>query len=130
MLIRRLADCPELLPGLALEQFGYYREMIPEDTIADRMAKLERHLNREEPPIAWVAVADDSVLGTASLRVRDLDGWEHLTPWLGGVYVMPVHRRKGIGAALCRRVEDEARARGHARIFLFTHDRQAWYASM
>src|SRR5687767_12778341 len=125
-----LADHPGFVAELSAELLAFYRNDIPEDTLADRVAKFERHMNRDVLPIAWVAYRGDSLLGTAALRPRDLDGWNHLTPWLGGVYVLPAHRRNGVGAALCGRVEDEARGRGYDQIFLFTRDRQSWYRSM
>jgi len=69
-------------------------------------------MNRDELPIAWIAHSNGQLLGTAALRVHDLEGREDLTPWLGGVFVDSHFRRQGIGAALCATVEDEARSRG------------------
>ena len=65
-------------------------------------------MNRDELPIAWVAHANGQLFGTAALRVHDLEGREDLTPWLGGVFVGSHFRRRGIGAALCATVKDEA----------------------
>jgi len=78
-------------------------------------------------PIAWVAHANGQLLGTAALRVHDLEGREDLTPWLGGVLVGSRFRRRGIGAALCATVEEAARSRGIQTLYLFTLDKQAWY---
>ena len=55
--------------------------------------------------MAWVAYEGQTVLGTAALQTADLPGVEHLTPRLSGVFVFPVHQRRGIGKALCRQVE-------------------------
>jgi hypothetical protein len=44
-------------------------------------------MNRDKLPIAWVAHANGQLLGTAALRVHELDGRENLTHWLGGVFV-------------------------------------------
>jgi N-acetylglutamate synthase-like GNAT family acetyltransferase len=85
-------------------------------------------MNRDELPIAWVAHANGKLLGTAALRVHDLEGREDLTPWLGGVFVASQFRRSGIGAALCGTVEDAARTRGIQSLYLFTLDKQAWYS--
>ena len=84
-------------------------------------------MNRDKLPIAWVAHANGQLLGTAALRVHDLEGREDLTPWLGGVFVASQFRRQGIGATLCATVEDEARLRGIQTLYLFTLDKQAWY---
>ena len=66
-------------------------------------------------------------IGTASLRASDLPGREELSPWLGGVYVAPAFRGRGIASALCRTVEERAAALGHDRLYLFTLDQQALY---
>lgn len=87
-------------------------------------------MNRDKLPIAWVAHANGQLLGTAALRVHDLQGREDLTPWLGGVFVGSHFRRHGIGAALCATVEAEARSRGIQTLYLFTLDKQAWYSRL
>ena len=87
-------------------------------------------MNRDKLPIAWVAHANGQLLGTAALRVHDLEGREDLTPWLGGVFVGTQFRRQGIGAVLCATVEHEARSRGIQTLYLFTLDKQAWYSHL
>src|SRR5262245_6925749 len=62
--------------------------------------------------------------------VHDLEGREDLSPWLGGVFVGPDFRRRGIGATLCTTVEDAARSRGIQTLYLFTLDKQAWYSRL
>jgi predicted N-acetyltransferase YhbS len=125
-----LSDRPELIDALALGLLDEYREILPEETLETRRAKLRAHLNREALPIAWVAHDGDEAIGTAALRVCDLEGYERLTPWLGGVYVFPRHRRRGIGSALCAAVEEKARAMGFGRLYLFTLDQQRLYARL
>jgi len=127
MRISYLAERPELaaqlIPGL-LENWAH---IFPQQTAADRAAKFEAHLNYDELPIAWVAHDGDSALGTAALRKYDLEGREDLSPWLGGVFVLPGHRRRGIASALCRIVETKAHERGVSRMYLFTHGQEALY---
>ncbi len=130
MQISYLAEYPEFVPALASGLLEQWRWITPELTLADRTAKLEAHLNRDALPIGWVAHSDGQPLGTAALRVHDLEGREDLTPWLGGVWVTPQHQNQGVGAALCAVVEDKARALGYDELFLFTLDRQAWYAAL
>ena len=52
-----------------------------------------------------------------------------LTPWLGGVFVVPSARRTGVGLALCQAVEDAARRLGYSTLYLFTLDKQLWYGN-
>jgi predicted N-acetyltransferase YhbS len=56
-------------------------------------------------PLALVASTDGELLGMGALREHDLPSHEEFTPWLGGMFVLPQHRRKGVGAALCRALE-------------------------
>ena len=128
--ISYLVEHPEYIPQLAQWLFEQWDAILGEQTPQARIKKLQTHLNRDELPIAWVAHSNEQLLGTASLRVHDLEGREDLTPWLGGVFVGSQFRRRGIGAALCATVEDAARSRGIQTLYLFTLDKQAWYSRL
>lgn len=109
MVISYLADQPALAQHLVPALVEHWGPIIPGYTAEARAAKFLTHMNRDTLPIAWVAHDDSEVFGTASLRVCDLEGREDLTPWLGGVYVLPRFRRHGIASALCAVVEQKAR---------------------
>src|SRR5215467_13051355 len=117
--ISYLIEYPQYIPQLAqwlLEQWGGILE--------DRIKRLKAHMNRDQLPVAWIAHANSELLGTAALRVHDLEGREDLTPWLGGVFVGSQFRRRGIGEALCATVEEAANSRGIQTLYLFTLDKQ------
>jgi N-acetylglutamate synthase-like GNAT family acetyltransferase len=128
--ISYLIDHPEHLPQLAQWMFEEWRSILVDETLETRTEKFKTHMNRNKLPIAWIAHANGQVLGTAALRVHDLEGREDLTPWLGGVFVGPDFRSQGIGAALCATVEDAARSLGAQTLYLFTLDKQAWYSRL
>jgi len=128
--ISYLIDHPEFVPQLAQWLFEQWDSILGEKNIEVRIRKLQAHMNRNELPIAWVAHSNGQPLGTAALRVHDLEGREDLTPWLGGVFVGSQFRRRGIGAALCGTVEDAARWRGIQTLHLFTLDKRAWYSRL
>jgi len=65
------------------------------------------------------AVIDDRLIGIATLVRSDLESQPHLTPWLSGLYVSPLHRGREVGAMLVRRVMAAARLLGHSRVYLF-----------
>src|SRR5678815_3242531 len=111
VLISYLIEHPEYIPQLTQWLFEQWDSILGEETADARIKKLKAHMNRDELPIAWVAHANGQLLGTAALRVHDLEGREDLTPWLGGVFVAWEFRRQGIGTALCAAVEDAARSR-------------------
>ncbi len=131
MNISLLADHPAFIETLAPLVADYWRPILTQETTASRAEKFRTHLNRDTLPIAWVAHAGTQVFGTAALRVHVLPGHEHLTPWLGGVYVIPEFQRRGIGAALCSLAEQQAKAIfGIPTLYLFTLDRQACYKNL
>jgi len=127
MKISYLADVPDLASQLVPGLLEHWRPLVPDDTAEARLDRFRAHMNRDVLPIAWLAHEDGRALGTASLRVTDLPGREDLAPWLGGVYVAPPFRGRGVASALCRVVEERAAALGHRRLYLFTLDRQRLY---
>jgi len=126
--ISYLIDYPQYITQLAQWLFEEWGAILGEKTLEVRMKKLNAHMSRDELPIGWVAHANRQLLGTAALRVHDLEGREDLTPWLGGVFVGPQFRRRGIGEALCATVENAARSREVQTLYLFTLDKRAWYS--
>ena len=125
-----LADKPDFIPALAAGALAQYADLWPDRTLEWRIARLRAHMNRQTLPIAWVIHDGHKVFGTAALRVSDFEGQEHLTPWLGGVYVFPESRGAGMGTALCATVEGEAVRRGVSGLYLGTFDQHRWYESM
>ncbi|MBI3560567.1 MAG: GNAT family N-acetyltransferase [Gammaproteobacteria bacterium] len=126
-----LADRPEFINTLAPWVYEYWRPLLPQDTLAARIAKFQTHLNHQTLPIAWVAHDRSQVFGTAALRADDLPSHKNLSPWLGGVFVAPQFRRRGIGSALCSMVEQQAKhLHGVTTLYLFTLDKQHWYSSL
>jgi len=81
-------------------------------------------------PLTFIAYESGQPVGTASLVMHDLYSRRDLKPWLASVYVSPPYRRRGFGAALCRRVLLESRMLGFGRLYLFTFDQEKFYASM
>ncbi|MDA2925079.1 GNAT family N-acetyltransferase [Acidobacteria bacterium AH-259-L09] len=53
-----------------------------------------------------------------------------MSPWLASAFVLPDHRRRGIGSALVRRVVEEAYRLKISPIFLFTWDQESLYRSL
>src|SRR5207248_2188200 len=130
MLIDYLLDHPDFIATLAREILAHWSKILPDGTIVTRRAKLQSHLNRDALRIAWVAHAGGTVLGTAALRVHDLEGREDRSPWLGGVFVREPYRGRGIGTALTKVVEAKAWALGMETLYLFTTDQQRLYAQL
>lgn len=129
--IEYLADYPQHVATLAAWFYEQWRWFLPPESSPEAIgAKFLTHLNREVPPIAFVALDGDELLGTASLRVNDMDILTDLSPWLGGVYVAPQHRQKGVGRLLVSAVEQKALDLGCRLIYLFTFDQEPFYSRL
>lgn len=130
MRISFLAVYPQFIPVLAPEILEHWRHVLTNETIEIREAKLRQHMNKLELPLALVAHSDGDVFGTAALREKELEGYEHLSPWLGGVFVRRAYRGRGIASALSSAIEQHAWSLGFTEIYLFTPDQQRLYSRL
>jgi len=125
--IEYLADYPHFVPTLGkwfFDEWGWFR---PEFTAVDFSEKMKTHLNRDRLPIAFIAVSDSAVVGTASLRVCDMDTRSELTPWLAAVFVPTEFRGQGIGSRLEGAVIQKTKELGYGTIYLYTFDQEPFY---
>ncbi len=125
--IEYLADRREFIPNVARWHHMEWGHLRPGETVEDRTLRVERSCGHCAIPTTFVALADDQLLGAASLVEHDIDIRPKLSPWLSGVFVVPEHRRRGVGGALVERVVQEARALGTSRLYLYTPGSGALY---
>lgn len=106
-----------------------YQELFPEQKEFSHLTETVRQYFSKETPLWWVELSLDalSTSGHSSLNqpvaclwvgnaVDQVQGDRHAHVFL--LYVLPEHRRQGIGKALMRYAEDWARARGDSQIGL------------
>lgn len=125
--LRYLADVPDVLPTVASWHHHQWSYLAGSRSLNQRVARLRDHLRRTGVPLTVLAWCEGKPIGCASLVDSDMQTHQHFTPWLASVYVLPEHRHQGIGAALVRRIEDEARHQGFPLLYLYTEDRVAFY---
>jgi N-acetylglutamate synthase-like GNAT family acetyltransferase len=135
MQIAYLADHPAFIPTLAQWHHAQWSYLSPGATLERRTAHLQGQLGKKQIPTTFVAykttkAGTEIVVGSASLIAQDMDTRPELSPWLASVYVAAEHRRQGIGSALVRRVVEEAAALKVKRLYLFTPDRESFYARL
>jgi GNAT superfamily N-acetyltransferase len=117
--IRFLEDVPAAIPVLA-EWFHAEWNRFDGRSVAEITAQLQHCLNRESLPITFVALSDSQVIGTVTLDTSDLPHFDHLTPWLASLYVLPSRRGEGIGRALVEHVVSHAQRQSISPIYLWT----------
>jgi len=127
MRIDYLADHPDLAPLLAEWHYREWAELLPEWSLTQAVADLKSHTGRRQVPTTLVALEDGQAVGSASLLETDLDGWDHLTPWVASVFVVPQRRGRGVGRQLLGRAVEEAAALRIAVVYLFTAGQEAYY---
>jgi len=71
-------------------------------------------------PFILVAMENADLIGTASLRIHDMDIMQELTPWIAGVYVPTTHRARKIASSLVSHIELRAKALGFEKAYLYT----------
>jgi len=125
--IEYLVDHADAVPLLAQWHYAEWNHLLPGWTYDEAVTDLRRHTGRRTVPTTLVAIEDSLVIGSASLLVDDLVGWEHLSPWVASVYVVPERRGQGVGRLLVTRATEEARELGFSAVFLWTARQRAFY---
>ena len=116
--IELLADHKEAIPILKewfeQEWASYYSLDGPGNAYKD----IHDSCNRDELPIALVAISDGEVCGTAALKTESVSTHKHLTPWLAALLVVPEFRRRGVGEQLIAAIEKKASQLGFKCIYV------------
>lgn len=98
-----------------------------EETLRAQQAWLAQPSDYELPLLATVG----GIPAGCCLFVRaEIDAKHDLTPWLASLYVAPDFRKRGIGAALVRAIEQHARGVGCGELHLYTSRAEPFYARL
>lgn len=131
LIIDNLANHRESIPKLAHWFHAEWGHFHPQTTIEQRIANLKERCSQTSGlPLTLIARTGDHVVGTASLIKHDMEVHLELTPWLSSVYVDTEYRRQGIGSQLVKRIVQEAANINAKILYLFTPDRESFYARM
>lgn len=71
-------------------------------------------------PIFYIALENESIIGTYALLRNDLISRQDIFPWLACLYVSPGHRGRRIGSRLLKHALEEAEKKGHSKLYLCT----------
>ncbi|HEY2125174.1 MAG TPA: GNAT family N-acetyltransferase [Chthoniobacterales bacterium] len=144
-----LANHPELADELGKISWNEWRPIYEQrgETFADAVRKYRERANIGQLPLALVALAEGdegrpfdfgsgqsmrapALIGTVSLKYCDLDIRPELDPWLGGVFVVPEWRGRGIASLLCRRAMEAAARLTISNLYLWTHSAEGLYLKL
>jgi N-acetylglutamate synthase-like GNAT family acetyltransferase len=130
--VKHLADCQEHIPPLAkLWYEEISRHWAPNPSIKKTEQKLIDHSNRDQMPMAFVALQDNQPIDMACLREND-GIREDISPWLGSLVVHPNYRGQKVGETLIDTIKQKAKALGHQVLYLLAFDPTIpeWYAKL
>jgi GNAT superfamily N-acetyltransferase len=127
-----LANRREVAHQLATFSYGEWRAIYDQrgQTFGDVLSTYNERANIDSLPLALVGFCGDQLVGTVSLKVSDLDVRPELTPWLGGLFVIPTWRRSGVGSMLMERALEEAKRLKLKRLYLWTSSAESLYLKL
>lgn len=117
---RLLADSPEAVETIARWWFDEWGRHPEGNSVENSCAEVRANMNRNRAPLGMVAVDGGQVLGVAVWKTREMDIYPDFEYWLGGVYVAPEARGRGVASQLCLKVIEVARGHGVERLYLQT----------
>lgn len=131
--IELLADHPEAIPMVAGWSFHEWGKVVPGNSVEQTIERLQQRVNRDQPPLHFVAIEESGVVGVAQLKRHEMDIYPDREFWLGGLFVAPEARGFGVGAALARHIARKADLMEIEELFLQTealdgglYKRQGW----
>jgi GNAT superfamily N-acetyltransferase len=140
-----LAHCPELIDELARLSWKEWQDIYEQrkQTLEHSVKNYRERMNTDRLPLTLVAVragppsielglagnygAASELVGMVSLKFHDMDTRPDLDPWLGGLFVLPEWRNRGVGTMLMNRATEEARRLNVSRLYLWTHTAEGLY---
>ncbi|HEX4142194.1 MAG TPA: GNAT family N-acetyltransferase [Pirellulales bacterium] len=116
-----LADRADAIPTVARWHFAEWGHRVPDNSLQKTSERLRGQLNRDQLPLALLALDGDTVIGAAELKPHEmLSLYPDKQPWLGGVFVSPESRGKGVASQLALRIAAMASSLGAEQIYLQT----------
>ena len=125
-----LANYPELAGLVANWLYEQWGGTNPALTLEGIHQAVMGRSQRDKLPLCLVAFLAGRPVGTASLRIREVEIRPQYKSWLGNLYVVPEKRSQGIGACLIERAVVEARQIGIPELYLYTRDEGSLYGSL
>jgi GNAT superfamily N-acetyltransferase len=122
--IQSITEHPQVIPLLSILHVAEWGDLYVgwnEDTALSEFLGMQAN----DIPVTFVALgSNSSLLGSVSIfETDDLPGFDHLTPWLGSLFVLPEARGAGVGEALLAHAQGWAATKNIPKMYLFTTGR-------
>ncbi len=125
-----LGNRPELIDEVAKYWQAEWARDKSEIGFVKQRNRILKKLNIDKLPFILVAHEDGKFVGTAALFTNDLESRPDLSPWLGGVFVLPKYRGRGMASLLINIVITQAKNIGYKNIYLHTEHTAGLYEKL
>ncbi|MCL2570648.1 MAG: GNAT family N-acetyltransferase [Firmicutes bacterium] len=120
--IVNLADYPEHIEQVATWVWNEWSKDNG-STLERQIYQVQHALSRDGVPQTFLALKDNTPVGTVALWNNDLGVRQNLRPWLACLFVEKELRGCGIGTALIKHCSSVAKHLGFEKLYLITeHD--------
>lgn len=114
-------DLEEMLFVINESNRKHYRAIIPQEYFKEPVLTFDEILKEFEKMDFYFCKVEKKIAGVAGLEIKE-EGLGQVR-W---VYVLPEYQRKGIGMALIRHIEDEAKKSGIKRLIIMATEKAYW----
>jgi GNAT superfamily N-acetyltransferase len=125
-----LAQYPTYLDQISVWFFEEWGNELEGRTVEQYSEVLNDRMNIDKLPVAFVALASEELIGTASLIYNEISSLPRYKYWLASVFVSPAHRRQGWGAKIVRAAVQFAPDYGIDKLFLYTRSHTDFYQQL
>ena len=125
-----LAQYPTYVDQISAWFFEEWGDGVEGRTIGQFSDVLIERMNIDKLPVAFVALASDELIGTASLICNEISSLPRYKHWLASVFVAPEHRRQGWGTKIVRAAVQIAPDYGIDKLFLYTRSHIDFYQQL
>jgi GNAT superfamily N-acetyltransferase len=132
IVIDYLVNCPEHIDEVARLSWKEWQDIYEQrkQTLEDSLKNYRERMNTDRLPLTLVGLHGGELVGMVSLKFHDMDTRPDLDPWLGGLFVIPEWRNRGVGTMLMHRATEEARRLNVPQLYLWTHTAEALYRKL
>ncbi|MGF1701479.1 GNAT family N-acetyltransferase [Photobacterium makurazakiensis] len=119
MEVTLLADHPHEVNIIAqwyYNEWGHISPNVTEEIVREKV--VEKSINRNEIPLAIVIHDNSELVGVAELKYRENRNYPEYEHWLGGVFVNPSNRGRGISSLLVSEAKSKAVNLGIKQLYL------------